>query len=80
MKTVDAIDNEIRFTTEWGGVTRYVFIPDPYVSDDVGHTVCRDEAIAYVQHNLDRYREEARKQHGEDDPQKIVIISRVNAV
>lgn len=76
MKTVDAADNEIRFTADWGGQTRYVFIPDPYVTDDVGHTVSRDEAIAFVRLNLDRYRTEALAQHGGDNPEKIVILSR----
>lgn len=76
MKTVDAVADEIRFTTEWGGRTRYVFIPDPYVSEDVGHRVTRDEAIAHVRRHLDRYRAEARVQHGDDDPEKIVILNR----
>ena len=35
MKTVDATEGEVRFTAHWGGQDRYVFIPDPYVSDDV---------------------------------------------
>lgn len=47
MKTVDAVDGEIRFTARWDGVDRYVFIPDPYVSNDVGRAVSREEAIAY---------------------------------
>lgn len=76
MKTVDAVADEIRFTTEWGGRTRYVFIPDPYVSNDVGHRVTRDEAITHVRDNLDRYRSEAREQHGDGNPEKIVILDR----
>lgn len=76
MKTVDAVDGEIRFTAHWGGLDRYVFIPDPYVSDDAGHSVTREEAIAYVREHLERYRAEARVQHGDDDPVKIVILSR----
>ena len=76
MKTVDAVDNEIRFTTEWGGQVRYVFIPDPYVSDDVGHHVTRDQAIAHVRDNFDRYRAEARLQHGDESLEKIVILDR----
>ena len=76
MKTVDAVDNEIRFTTQWGGQTRYVFIPDAYVSDDAGRRLTRDEAIDYVRANLDRYRAEALAQHGEESPEKIVILDR----
>jgi len=76
MKTVDAVADEIRFTTEWGGRTRYVFIPNPYVSDDVGHRVTMDEVIVHVRTNLDRYRSEARAQHGDENPEKIVIIDR----
>lgn len=76
MRTVDAIDSEIRFTDHWGGVTRYVFIPDPYVSNDAGHAVSRDEAIAFVRDNLEWYKAEARAQHGNDNPEKIVILSR----
>lgn len=76
MKTVDAIDNEIRFTTEWGGLTRFVFIPDPYVSDDAGYEVSRDEAIAWVREHLDHYRAEAMAQHSDHDPGKIVILAR----
>jgi len=76
MKTVDVVADEIRFTTEWGGQTRYVFIPDPYVSDDAGRRVTLDEAIAYVRANLDRYRLEARAQHGDESGEKIVILDR----
>ncbi|RYG30026.1 hypothetical protein EON81_25665 [bacterium] len=76
MKTVDAVADEIRFTTEWGGLIRYVFIPDPFVSEDVGHRVTRDEAISYVRENLERYRSEARAQHGDDSREKIVILAR----
>lgn len=76
MRTVDAVDNEIRFTDTWGGLTRYVFIPDPFVSDDAGRTLCRDEAVAYVRANLGRYRGEARAQHGKDNLEKIVILRR----
>lgn len=75
MRTVDAVDNEIRFTDSWGGLTRYVFIPDPFVSDDAGHEVTRDEAIAFVREHLERYRAEARAQHN-DSVDKIVILSR----
>ena len=76
MKTVDATDGEIRFTAHWGGATRYVFIPDPYVSDDAGWTVSRAEAIAYVRENLGRYTAEARAQHGDESPLKVVILAR----
>jgi hypothetical protein len=76
MKTVDASDNEIRFKANWGGRDRYVFIPDPYVSDDAGFVVSRDEAIAYVREHLARYTAEARAQHGDDDPVKIVVLAR----
>ncbi len=76
MNTVDAVDGEIRFTAHWGGIDRYVFIPDPYVSNDAGHAVSRQEAIAYVRDNLERYKNEARAQHGDDDPTKIVILAR----
>ncbi len=76
MKTVDAVDGEIRFSAHWGGRDRYVFIPDPYVSSDAGHAVSRTEAIAYVQEHLERYTAEARAQHGDDDPVKIVILAR----
>lgn len=76
MKTVDAVDHEIRFTAHWGGLDRYVFIPDPYVSDDAGYRVTRDEAIAFVQAHLERYRAEARAQHGDDNREKIVILNR----
>lgn len=79
MQTVDAVDGEIRFTGHWGGMDRYVFIPDPYVSTDAGHVVSRDEAIAYVREHLERYRAEARAQHGDDNPEKIVILSRKRA-
>lgn len=75
MKTVDAVDNEIRFTDCWDGITRYVFIPDPFVSDDAGYVVTRDEAIAFVRQHLERYKAEARSQHG-DSMDKIVILSR----
>lgn len=76
MNTVDAVDGEIRFTAHWGGIDRYVFIPDPYVSNDAGYAVSRQEAIAYVRDNLERYKNEARAQHGDDDPAKIVILAR----
>lgn len=76
MNTVDAVDGEIRFTAHWGGLDRYVFIPDPYVSNDAGKPVSRNEAIAYVIKHLERYRAEAQAQHGDDDPVKIVILSR----
>jgi len=75
MKTVDATNNEICFKTHWGGSDRYVFIPDPYVSNDAGFVVSREEAIAYVRQHLERYAAEARAQHG-DDPVKIVILAR----
>lgn len=80
MKTVDAVDSEIRFTAHWGGVNRYVFIPDPYVSNDAGWTVSRAEAIAYVRQHLERYTAEARAQHGDENPVKIVILSRRKGV
>ena len=76
MKTVDAVDGEIRFTAHWGGIDRFVFIPDPYVSNDAGYVVSRDQAIAYVQDNLETYRAEAQAQHGDEDPAKIVILAR----
>ncbi len=78
MRTVDAVDGEIRFTATWGGVDRYVFIPDPYVSKDAGRSVSRDEAIAYVREHLERYRSEAQAQHGNHNPDKIVILSRTS--
>jgi hypothetical protein len=76
MKTVDAVDGEIRFTAHWGGVDRYVFIPDPYVSNDAGWSVSREEAIAYVREHLERYTAEARAQHGDESRVKIVILTR----
>ena len=76
MKTVDATDGEIRFTAHWSGQDRYVFIPDPYVSDDAGYAVSREEAIAYVREHLERYRREAHAQQGDDNPEKIVILKR----
>jgi hypothetical protein len=76
MKTVDAVDGEIRFTAHWGGLDRYVFIPGLYVSDDAGHAISRSEAVEYVRAHLERYRAEAREQHGDDDPVKIVILKR----
>ena len=76
MKTVDAVDNGTRFTATWGGLTRYVFIPDPFVSNDAGRTLVRDEAISFVREHLDRYRAEARAQHGDASPEKIVILAR----
>jgi len=76
MKTVDAADNEIRFRAHWGGLDRYVFIPDPYVSNDAGFIVSRDEAISYVREHLARYTAEARAQHGDDNPVKIVVLTR----
>lgn len=78
MKTVDAVDGEIRFTAHWGGVDRYVFIPDPYVSHDAGWAVTRDEAIEYVRQNLERYTDEARAQHGDQSGVKIVILNRTS--
>lgn len=75
MKTVDAVDGEIRFTAHWGGQDRYVFIPDPYVSDDAGWSVSREEAIEYVRQHIARYTAEALAQHG-NDPVKIVILNR----
>ena len=76
MKTEDAIDGEIRFTANCGGLDRFVFIPDPHVTDDAGYDVSRAEAIDYIRANLDRYRAEAEAQHGSDDPVKIVILKR----
>lgn len=76
MKTVDATDGEIRFTAHWGESDRYVFIPDPYVSNDSGWPVTRAEAIAYVRENLERYTAEARAQHGDESRVKIVVLNR----
>jgi hypothetical protein len=76
LKTVDATDNEIRFKANWGGHDRYVFIPDPYVSNDAGFVVSREEAIAYVREHLAKYTAEARAQHGDENPVKIVILAR----
>ena len=76
MKTVDATEGEIRFTAHWGESERYVFIPDPYVSDDAGWPVTRAEAISYVRENLERYTAEARTQHGDESRVKIVVLDR----
>ena len=77
MKTVDAVDGEIRFTAHWGGLDRFVFIPDPYVSNDAGKAVTREEAITYVREHLEQYRAEALAQQTDlDDPVKVIILSR----
>lgn len=76
LKTVDATDGEIRFRAHWGDCERYVFIPDPYVSNDAGWPVTRAEAISYVRENLKRYTAEARAQHGDESRVKIVVLVR----
>ena len=78
MKTVDAVDGEVRFTAEWGGGTRYVFIPGHYVSDDAGRSLSRNEAVEYVREHLERYTAEARAQRGDETAERIVVLARGN--
>lgn len=76
MRTVDTTDNAVRFTTEWDGIRRYVFIEHDLVEQDAGRPLCRQEAVDFVREHLARYRERALAQHGVGNPIQAVELTR----
>ena len=78
MKTVEAIDSDVRFTTEWDAIRRFVFIPMTRVNADAGKHLSRDEAVAFVRGRLAEYKAEAQAQHGAGNPVQMVELARVS--
>ncbi len=66
MQTVDSVDGEIRFTTEWGGRRRFIFIDRSLIETDAGRPLSRAEAMEFVRGNLTRYAALAKAEYGED--------------
>jgi len=76
-RPAEVVDHHVHLLARWGDRTRHVFVANALVEELAGRSLGRSEAAAYVNDNVARLVEAARRrweEHG-SDPTTIALES-----